>query len=153
MSVATLSLPSQVRALPGSCSVPPSHRALSLLPRSQVEEEAKKIAEAVTRVITSPAVSKKIADLAMDAAASKVGPGDGDAGGGGGEASQTGAVTGGVSGMGASGYADEPVSVAQIPARVLACALLLPLHPAIYVCKELALLMLNPRPSNLDPEP
>jgi len=72
------------------------------------EEEAKKIAEAVTRVITSPQVSKKIADLAMDAAAAKVGPAGGADGGGAGEASQTGAVTGGVSGVSSSGYADQP---------------------------------------------
>ncbi|KAJ1471002.1 hypothetical protein T484DRAFT_1916921, partial [Baffinella frigidus] len=89
--------------------------------QKKVEEEAKKIAEAVTRVITSPAVSKKIADLAMDAAAAKVGPGGDGGPGGAGEASQTGAVTGGVEGMGASGYADEPAG-SQGPGCGLGCA-------------------------------
>jgi len=48
----------------------------------------------------------------MDAAAAKVGPGGESE-----EASQTGAVSGGVSGMGASGYADEPVSLLLLYSR------------------------------------
>ena len=66
----------------------------------KVEQEATKIAEAVTRVITSPEVSKKIADLAMDAAAAKAGPAA--------EASLTGGVQDGVNGVGQFGYANEP---------------------------------------------
>jgi hypothetical protein len=66
----------------------------------KVEEEATKIAEAVTRVITSPQVSKKIADLAMDAAAAKAGPAA--------EASETGGVQGGIDGVGQFGYSNEP---------------------------------------------
>jgi hypothetical protein len=66
----------------------------------KVEQEATKIAEAVTRVITSPEVSKKIADLAMDAAAAKAGPAA--------EASLTGGVQDGVDGVGQFGYANEP---------------------------------------------
>ena len=69
----------------------------------KVEEEATKIAEAVTRVITSPEVSKKIADLAMDAAAAKAGPAS--------EASETGGVQGGVDGVGQFGYSDQPAGV------------------------------------------
>jgi hypothetical protein len=65
-----------------------------------VEEEATKIAEAVTKVITSPAVSKKIADMAMDAAAAKAGPAA--------EASLTGGVQEGVEGEGQFGYSNEP---------------------------------------------
>lgn len=66
----------------------------------KVEQEATKIAEAVTKVITSPEVSKKIADLAMDAAAAKAGPAA--------EASETGGVQGGVDGVGQFGYSNEP---------------------------------------------
>jgi len=66
----------------------------------KVEEEATKIAEAVTRVITSPEVSKKIADLAMDAASAKAAPAS--------EASMTGGVQDGVSGEGQFGYSNEP---------------------------------------------
>ena len=66
----------------------------------KVEGEAKKIAEAVTKVITSPEVSKKIADLAMDAAASRAGPAS--------EASLTGAQQAGVWGEGQFGYSNEP---------------------------------------------
>lgn len=69
----------------------------------KVEEEATKIAEAVTRVITSPEVSKKIADLAMDAAAAKAGPAS--------EASETGGMQGGVDGVGQFGYSDQPAGV------------------------------------------
>ena len=69
----------------------------------KVEEEATKIAEAVTRVITSPEVSKKIADLAMDAAAARAGPAS--------EASETGGVQGGVDGVSQFGYSDQPAGV------------------------------------------
>ena len=72
----------------------------------KVEEEATKIAEAVTRVITSPEVSKKIADLAMDAAAAKAGPAS--------EASATGGVQGGVDGVGQFGYSNEPAGTVGV---------------------------------------
>ncbi len=70
----------------------------------KVEEEAKKIAEAVTRVITSPAVTEKVASIAMKAAAIK----------------QKEQAVGGAKGLGSAGtnqfgFAAQPAGASQGP--------------------------------------